>query len=57
MAGMERERRAKEANLPLLGRSGSAGFIRRAGLFTLLALAMGLAGMLVQPILLTALGA
>jgi len=43
-------------NLPLLGRSGNSAFIRRAGLFTLLALALGLAGLLAQPALSRALG-
>ena len=43
-------------NLPLLGRSGDRAFIRRAGLLTLLALALGTAGMLIQPALFRALG-
>jgi uncharacterized membrane protein (DUF4010 family) len=43
-------------NLPLLGRSGNPAFIRRAGLFTLLALALGLAGLLAEPALARALG-
>jgi uncharacterized membrane protein (DUF4010 family) len=39
------------ANVPFLARAGDPSFMRRAGAWTLFALAMGLFGVLVQPVL------
>lgn len=43
-------------NLPLLFRSGDRAFIQRTGVFTLLSLAFGMLGLLIQPMLFRSLG-